>query len=81
MRHILATAAIAAMASTSAFAESHSMDRSQLETEVSNYFETNSMESDTSDLTDEQIAQLHLAITSSDDEGTKRQKVDAILSE
>ncbi|MEO1454980.1 MAG: hypothetical protein AAFV31_14285 [Pseudomonadota bacterium] len=73
-RMLFTTAAAAALAATSAFADS------QLREQLANELSASSMMIDVSQLTDEQVAELYAATTSTDDHGERRNKVAAVLA-
>ncbi|MEO1580099.1 MAG: hypothetical protein AAFR34_02145 [Pseudomonadota bacterium] len=73
-RMLFTTAAAAALAATSAFADS------QLREQLANELNTSNMMIDVAQLTDEQVAELYAATTSTDDHGERRNKVAAVLA-
>lgn len=78
MKRLLITSALAlSLAGGAAVAQ----DASQLRNAVGNYIATTEYNVDVSTLTDEQVAQLYSAITSTDDHGERDNKVRAVLSE
>ncbi|MEL6801618.1 MAG: hypothetical protein AAFO80_17245 [Pseudomonadota bacterium] len=73
-RMLFTTAAAAALAATSAFADS------QLREQLANELNTSNMMIDVAQLTDEQVAELYAATTSTDDHSERRNKVAAVLA-
>ena len=72
-RLFLASAAALALTASSAIADD------QLRTQLQNELDSSSIMIDVSQLSDEQVSELHFATTSTDDHGERKNKVEAVL--